>query len=164
MERQVTAGVLCLRESVERMFLGRDLNKLDEKYRLTVLARYREQLAEGAYILQGFEHNLMVFTPPVFESMARRVNETSITEEDSRLLRRMFFASAEKVDLDKSGRILIPEFLRDYAHLQGEALMVGMGTYFEIWCPEEWSQQAIRLQDSAANARRFSGLGLSTNL
>ncbi len=146
------------------MFLGRDLNKLDDKFRLTVPARYREDLAESAYVLQGFDRNLMVLTPPVFEAMARQVNETSVTEGDSRLLRRMFFASAERVELDKSGRILIPEFLRDHAGLQGEVWVVGAGTYFEIWSPGEWTQQNLRLQDAAANGQRFSGLDLSTNL
>lgn len=146
------------------MFLGRDLNKLDEKYRLTIPARYREDLADGAYILQGFDRNLWVLIPPIFEAMAQRVNQTSVTEGDSRLLRRMFFSTAERVELDKSGRILIPEFLRNHAGLQGEVWLVGSGSYFEIWSPAEWMQQDLRLQDAAANSQRFSGLGLSTNI
>lgn len=146
------------------MFLGRDLNKLDEKYRLTVPARYRDDLGEGAYILQGFDRNLWVLTPQIFEAMAQRVNHTSVTEGDSRLLRRMFFSTAERVALDKSGRILIPEFLRNHAGLQSEVWVIGSGAYFEIWSPSEWMQQDLRLQDAAANSQRFSSLGLSTDI
>jgi MraZ protein len=146
------------------MFLGRDLNKLDDKYRLTVPARYREELVNGAYILQGFDRNLMIVTPPMFDAMARRVNDTSITDGDSRLLRRMVFSTAERVELDKSGRVLIPDFLRDHAGLLGEVMVVGAGAYFEIWSPAEWKQQDLRLQDAEVNGQRFAGLDLSTNL
>lgn len=146
------------------MFLGRDLNKLDEKYRLTVPARYREDLAQGAYILQGFDRNLWVLIPTIFERMAQRVNQTSVTDDGSRLLRRMFFSTAEKVELDKSGRILIPEFLRAHAGLNGDVWVIGSGNYFEIWSPTEWAQQDLRLQDATTNGQRFSGLGLSTDI
>ena len=144
------------------MFLGRDLNKLDDKYRLTIPARYREELGQGAYILQGFERNLWVLTPARFDALAQKVNHASITEGDLRRLKRIFFSTAEKVELDKSGRILIPEFLRNHARLQDEVMVVGSGNYFEIWSPAEWAQQDMTLQDASANSQRFSGFGLST--
>lgn len=146
------------------MFVGRTLNKLDEKYRLIVPARYREELTYGAYILPGFDRCLMVLAPAIFEAMARKVDATSITDPESRFLRRMFFASAEKVELDKAGRVLLSETLRDYAGITNEAWIIGSGRYLEIWSPEGWEPQQEVLSDSEANAQRFVSLNLSTEL
>ncbi|MCU0485088.1 MAG: division/cell wall cluster transcriptional repressor MraZ [Anaerolineales bacterium] len=146
------------------MFLGRDLNKLDDKYRLTIPARYRDELGQGAYILQGFERNLWVLTPARFDALAQKVNHASITEGDLRRLKRIFFSTAEKVELDKSGRILIPEFLRKHAGLQSEVWLIGSGAYFEIWSAAEWEQQDQSLQDVEANSNRFSGIDLSIDI
>jgi len=146
------------------MFVGHTLNKLDEKYRLTVPARFREELTDGAYVLPGFDRCLMILTPVIFEAMARKVDATSITDPESRFLRRMFFASAEKVELDKAGRILVSESLRGYAGITNEAWVIGSGRYLEIWSPEGWEPMLEVLSDSEANAQRFVSLNLSTEL
>ena len=63
---------------------------------------------------------------------------------------------------DSNGRILIPQFLRERNHLDGEAVLVGVGDYFEIWTPEHWDTRLDVLMDTEANAQRFIGLDLST--
>jgi MraZ protein len=146
---------------VEQMFLGQYKHTIDNKGRLTIPSRFRELLlAEGAFISQGFERNLMVRTVPAFEELSRKVEALSQTAPTSRLLKRLIFSTAEKVDIDKAGRILIPEFLRQSAGLQGETIIVGAGDYFEIWAPENWAAQDAELQDSEANAQRFELLDL----
>ena len=146
------------------MFLGQYRHTIDEKGRLTIPARFRELLENGAYITQGFEKNLMVLTSPGFESMTRQVNRSSITDPTARALKRLLFATADRVSPDKNGRILIPQFLRESNQLDGEAVLVGVGDYFEIWTPEVWEQQLAKLQDTEANEQRFVGLDLSTSL
>jgi len=143
------------------MFLGQYQHTLDNKGRLTIPARYRDLLDDGAYLTQGFDRNLMVMTVSAFEAVSRRINSMSITDSRARLLRRLLFSNGERVDVDKAGRILIPQFLRQSASLESDAIVVGGGDYFEIWSPGHWAEQAVRLNDAEANADLFSIFDIS---
>jgi MraZ protein len=143
------------------MFLGQYEHTIDEKGRLTIPSRYRDLLQDGAYITQGFEQNLMVLTAAAFDHISNRVNRMSMTDPIARQLKRLIFSHADRVEVDRAGRILIPQFLRSSAQLDGAAIMVGVGDYFEIWSPEQWQEQNSLLQDGEANAQRFAALDLS---
>ena len=145
------------------MFLGQYRHSFDTKGRLTIPARFREQLTNGAFVTQGFELNLMVLTAPAFETITQRVNQTSLTDPTARDLKRLLFSTADRVSPDNNGRILIPQFLREIAGLDSEAVLVGVGDYFEIGSPEQWDEKMALLKDTDANARRFVGLDLSSN-
>jgi len=145
------------------MFLGQYRHTIDSKGRLTVPARFRELLNDGAIVTQGFDRNLMVLTETGFTAMTLQVNKKSLTDPTARDLRRLLFSTADRVVPDSNGRILIPSFLREQYQLDGEAVLVGVGDYFEIWQPEDWDQRMNILRDTEANAERFSGLELSTS-
>jgi MraZ protein len=153
-----------LNGEVEQMFfLGQYRHTIDDKGRLTIPARFRELLADGAYITQGFDRNLMVLAAPAFEAMMRKVyTSSSMTDPNDRDLKRLLFSTADKVEPDKNGRILIPQFLRELHQLDGEAVLVGVGDYFEIWSSAHWNQQMDLLQDTEANSQRFADLDLTT--
>lgn len=142
------------------MFLGRYEHTIDEKGRLTIPARYRELLANGAYVTQGFDHNLMVLPAPSFEQMYANVNELSMTDPIARQLKRLIFSSAERCEFDRAGRILLPQFLRESVGLEGSAVLVGVGDYFEIWSPANWAKQHELLQDTEVTTQRFAALNL----
>ena len=144
------------------MFLGRYTYRIDTKGRMTVPARFRNLLDEGAYISQGFERNLMVLTESSFQLIVAKTNEMSITDPTARSLKRMIYSSADRVEIDRAGRILIPQFLREFAQLNGDAALVGVGDYFEIWSPKVWDTQSSDLLDPDANAQRFAALDLSS--
>jgi MraZ protein len=142
------------------MFLGQFRHSLDSKDRLTIPARFREELEDGAYVMQGFDRNLMVHTADNFDHISHSVSQMSLTDPTKRLLNRLIFSTAGRVDIDKAGRILIPEFLRLSAGLQEEAVIVGAGDYFEIWSPESWADQESLLQDTQTNAQRFAAFDI----
>ncbi len=145
------------------MFLGQFRHNLDAKGRLTVPVRFREQLlSEGAYVMQGFDQNLIVLPSSTFERIFHRVNQMSMTDPKARLLRRLFFSTANHVEVDKVGRILLPQFLRQAADLESEAVIVGGGDYFEIWSPGFWELQTLELQNAQANADRFVTLEIAS--
>jgi MraZ protein len=147
---------------VEQMFLGQYQHAIDNKGRLTIPSRFRELLAgDGAYILQGFDRNLMVLPRPAFERFSSRVSSLSVTDSRARVLRRQIFSTAEKVETDRTGRFLIPDFLRQAAHLETDAFIVGAGNYFEIWSPALWGEQIANLQDDDSNGHRFDLLEIS---
>jgi MraZ protein len=154
-------GELPLKEKVEHMFLGQYQHAIDDKGRLTIPARFRELLEGGAYVTQGFDKNLMVMTESYFKLVYERLSTMSITDPGTRLLRRMILGNAYPVEVDKVGRVLLPQGLRQFLGLNGEAVVVGQGEYFEIWLPMEWNTQATELQDTEANAQRFATFNLS---
>ena len=144
------------------MFLGRYQHSLDDKGRLIVPSRYRDLLAsDGAYILQGLDRNLVVVTVPGFERFSSQVMEMSATDPTSRQLKRLIFSTAERVEVDKVGRILIPAFLRKWAELDSDVMIIGAGTYFEIWSLNNWVPQNALIEDADANAQRFAGWDLT---
>ncbi|RPI21821.1 MAG: division/cell wall cluster transcriptional repressor MraZ [Chloroflexota bacterium] len=144
------------------MFLGQYEHSIDDKGRLTIPARFRELLAaEGAYVTQGFDRNLMVITTSAFDELYQRVNQMNLTDSNARLLKRLIFSNADRVEVDKAGRILIPLFLRQAANLDGSLAIVGVGDYFEIWSQDMWAEQQSLLQDVNATAQRFAALDLS---
>jgi MraZ protein len=143
------------------MFLGQYQHNLDEKGRLTIPAVFRDVLGEGAYISQGFDRNLMVMSAEYFKLVYERVSAMNIADPMTRLLRRLLLSNAYKVEVDKAGRILLPQKSRQFLDLSGEAVLVGQGGYFEIWKPSEWETQTQTLQDTDANAQRFAMLDLS---
>ena len=137
------------------MFYGQYRHSLDSKDRMTIPSKFRELVGEGVFVFQGFDHNLMVFTKDHFEILSKQVDGTDLADSDARLLRRLFFATAEWVEMDRAGRILIPGFLRKAAGLDGEVVLVGAGKFFEIWAPQLWEQQSTKLQDIETNVQRL---------
>lgn len=141
------------------MFLGRFEHNVDTKGRLALPARYRDRLAEGVVVTRGFDPCLLVYPMASWLPLAERVSELSISDPDVRQLRRMLFAEAADVQLDKQGRILVPAELRSYAELERESIVVGMHTFIEIWNPDRWQAQRDRLDhDAGAIAERLAEL------
>jgi MraZ protein len=129
------------------MFLGRFEHTIDEKGRMIIPVRYRDLILDGAYITQGFDQNLLVVLAENFERNYVEISQMSSMDPTVRLLREKIFSTAERVELDRLGRILIPGFLRQYAQLDNSAMVIGAGTNFEIWSPELWGIRDARLSD-----------------
>jgi MraZ protein len=155
-------GVRLLNGKVELMFLGQFQHNLDEKGRLMVPAPFRQTLEGGAFITQGFDRCLMVMTEAYFQQVYELLNTMNIVDTNARLLRRMILSNAYSVELDKVGRILVPQNLRQFAGFDGEAIVAGQGEYFEVWTPTEWNAQMSAIQDTEANNQRFATLNLSS--
>ena len=141
------------------MFLGQFEHAIDDKGRMTIPARFREELGEVAFITRAFDQNLTVMPEPVFEAMAEKLNDLSVTDPNVRLLQRLIYSNAVRVEFDKSGRILIPQFLREQIKLESTAIVVGQGKRFEIWAPQPWAEQ-VALQNSPAITQSFTALNL----
>ena len=143
------------------MFLGQFQHSLDDKGRLMIPARFRDLLAGGAFITQGFDKCLMVMTETYFKQVYDRVEAMNLADANARSLRRLLLSNAYPVEVDKVGRILVPQNLRTFLQIEGEAIVAGQGEYFEVWKPAEWNEQMTQLQDTEANNQRFAALDLS---
>lgn len=104
----------------------------------------------------------MAYASDAYERLARQAAALSETDPDIRLLKRMVFSTAQWVEADKAGRLLIPDFLRQAGGLDTALVLAGMFDHFEIWSPERWAIQQQKLQDTEANAARFTQLQLSS--
>ncbi len=120
------------------MFLGRFEHSIDNKGRVAVPARFRDRLGGELIITRGNDRCLYLFTQEAWEPLAAKLNALPTGDADARNLRRAVFSAAEPVELDKQGRIMIPEHLREYAGLKSNLSIIGVGNYVEIWDQETW--------------------------
>jgi transcriptional regulator MraZ len=143
------------------MFLGEYDHNIDDKGRLAVPARFREELGEGVVITRGFDRCLMGFPRPMWEQLAQQVSALSLGQGDARNMRRLLFSGAADIQLDRQGRILIPQNLREYAGLNEQVVVAGLNTHFEIWASERWREVLDTLDvNGSAIAEQLAALGI----
>ena len=141
------------------MFLGEHTHTIDDKGRLTIPAKYRALLAKGMVVTRGFDQNLMLFPIDGWEELAARIAERPLSDESVRSFRRRVFSGAMDLAADKQGRILLPQYLRDFAGINGEVVVAGMFNYLEIWSTENWETVRASIEDNN-DAARWEDLGI----
>jgi MraZ protein len=114
---------------------------LDEKARLALPKRVREILAEPAtlFVTPGPDQSLWLYTEGELERLAAKLDQAPATDAEARLFRRLYFAQTEAVDLDKSGRLLVPERLAKFAGLQKDVVLIGVRDHLELWDAARWA-------------------------
>jgi MraZ protein len=142
------------------MFLGEFSHSLDEKGRLTLPAKFREQLAPGIVITRGLDGCLFVLTYEDWSKLTSQLREKlPFTQRSGRDLTRFFFAGASHIIPDKQGRILIPPFLREYANLDSEVIITGANTRLELWDPTRWNEMMREVEQNAEQvAEQYSNI------
>ena len=130
------------------MFLGTHHPRLDDKGRLFLPAKFRDELAAGVVVTKGQERCLYVFTAEEFARRAASLQGAPLTARAVRDYSRVFFASASDEVPDKQGRLSIPATLRDYAGLQRDCAVIGANTRVEIWDAGAW-ERYLAEQESA---------------
>ncbi len=122
-----------------KLFLGEYDHALDDRGRLTIPRKIRQELGEKSVILsRGFDACIFGFDRESWKKEAAKQLEAPITEEKARAIRRYMFAGAVSVEVDKLGRILLPALLKEYAHVTKDVVVVGAGDHFEIWDKKTW--------------------------
>ncbi len=135
------------------MFLGTHTPKLDDKGRLTLPARYRDELRGGLMITKGQDRCLFVFPRDVFEQLAAKVSEAPFTNEGVRAYQRYLFAGTDEQHPDSQGRIPVAAELRRYAGLTKDCVVIGAMNRLEIWDAQAWQRYQETHEDSYAQAQ-----------
>jgi len=139
------------------VFLGEFDHSLDDKGRLAVPARFRAALDDGLVITRGLEPCLVIWDSDSWRAISERVRTLNLWQGDARRMQRLFFSGASPAQLDKLGRFVIPQFLRDYAQLTDEVVVVGLGDRIEVWARAAWaSERGQAERDSAELAEHLS--------
>ena len=134
------------------MFLGTHTPRLDEKGRLFLPAKYREELAHGIVLTKGQERCLYVFPVSEFGRITEALRTAPVTAKAVRDYSRVFFASASDEVPDRQGRITIPPGLRVYAALQRDCVVIGANTRLEIWDATSWTTYLDQQEDAFSDA------------
>lgn len=142
------------------MFTGEYRHSVDDKGRLAVPARFRAQLAGGAYVSRWIDGCLAIFPGEEWDALAAKVAGLPVTDTGSRAFQRFLFGGAIEAELDRQGRVLVPAYLREWAGLAGEAVIVGSRDHAEIWAPVRWETVRRELEDPEALAQHLTGLGI----
>ena len=133
------------------MFLGTHAPKLDDKGRLFLPARFRDELAEGIVITKGQERCLYVFTKAWFAKTSAQLEAVPLTVRGGREYNRLFFASAFDQVPDKQGRITVPAALREYAGLTKDCAVLGANTRLELWDAAAWASYEVEKEQAFAD-------------
>jgi MraZ protein len=120
------------------MFLGTHAPKLDDKGRLILPAKFRDELARGVVLTRGQERCLYVFAEAEFQRHVERIREAPLTSKAGRDFLRLFLSGASAEIPDKQFRVTIPPALRDYAGLERDLTVIGAGNRAEIWAADAW--------------------------
>jgi MraZ protein len=136
------------------LLTGTHPRTLDDKKRLALPRRVREQLGDPGtlFVTPGPDQCLWLYTQGGLEQLAEKLDQSPATDAEVRVFRRLYFAQTESVDLDRSGRILVPERLVQFAGLAHEVVLIGVRDHLELWDAQRWRDYL------AQNASRFDAV------
>ncbi len=120
------------------MFIGEYHHSLDEKGRLAIPVKFRNEFKQGAVVTRGLDNSLFLYTKKEWGKLAEKLAALPISQSKSRAFARLMLAGAMDVSLDKQGRIVLPDYLRSYAKINKKAVIAGLYNRLEIWSEENW--------------------------
>ncbi|MFF1634874.1 division/cell wall cluster transcriptional repressor MraZ [Leifsonia sp. NPDC058248] len=133
------------------MFLGTYAPKLDEKGRIILPAKFRDELASGIVLTRGQEHCVYVFSQREFESLHEKIRQAPVTSKQARDYLRVFLSGASAEVPDKQNRVTVPTTLRAYAGLDRDLVVIGAGSRAEIWDAQAWETYLAEQETTFAN-------------
>lgn len=143
------------------MFIGEYNHSLDEKGRMNMPAKFRRGLTGGAVITRGLDHCLFVYPKAEWELMAAKLASLPVSQKNSRAFARLMLAGAWDVLLDSQGRVMIPEYLREYASIEKHIIVAGLYNRIEVWDEDSWRQYKIATEkESDQIAESMGALGI----
>lgn len=135
----VCSGLKTHKGGVE-MFIGEYSHSVDTKGRVSIPAKFREELGGKFILTKGLDNCLFIYSMDEWKILESKLKQLPLTNRDARAFVRFFFSGATECGLDSQGRIRIPTNLREHAILEKEATIIGVGTRIEIWSNKEWQE------------------------
>ncbi|MCI3921029.1 division/cell wall cluster transcriptional repressor MraZ [Paenibacillus sp. TRM 82003] len=130
------------------MFMGEFQHSLDEKGRMIIPAKFRDALGPTFVVTRGLDQCLFVYPMDEWKVMEQKLKSLSLMKSDARAFTRFFFSGAVECELDKQGRVNIPNNLREHAKLEKDCVVIGVSTRVEVWGKEAWEIYSRQSEDS----------------
>ena len=121
------------------MFIGEYSHNLDDKGRMAIPVKFRRELQKGAVVTRGLDNCLFLYTKKEWEKLAEKLAMLPISQSNSRAFSRLMLAGAMDVEVDKQGRVVLPEYLRQFAGLKKSVVVAGLYNRVEIWDDGKWN-------------------------
>lgn len=154
-------GWTALDKARKTIFLGEYRHKIDDKSRLALPIKFRDELKEGVVITKGLENCLFVYPSADWQVLAKKISKLPLTQANARAFARLMLAGAIDVKLDKQGRIILPAYLRQYASLKNKVVIAGVYNRLEIWSRGRWGKYKKNAEENSSEiAESLSGLGI----
>jgi len=131
------------------MFLGAYEYKIDEKGRIPLPPKFREQLREGLILSQGLEKYIAAYPIPEWNKIAEKLATLPPTRSKARRMNRFTFATAFDIEIDGQGRIMLPSRLREHAEIKESVIVAGVNNYLEVWSKENWEAEGALMVEEA---------------
>ncbi|MBM5790030.1 division/cell wall cluster transcriptional repressor MraZ [Candidatus Parcubacteria bacterium] len=142
------------------MFIGEYKHALDDKGRIAIPTKFRKQLAKGAVVTRGLDTSLFLFPKEEWDKLAERLANLPLGQSNSRAFARLMLAGAMDVALDKQGRAVLPEYLREYAGMKKNIVLAGLYNRLEIWDEQKWAAYKKKVESDADSvAEKLGELG-----
>lgn len=143
------------------MFIGEYHHTIDDKGRLAVPVKFREVLAHGAVVTRGLDTSLFLLPLEEWGKFSDKLGNLPLGQAHSRAFAQLMLAGAMDVTLDKQGRCVVPEFLRSYAGLRKDVVIVGVNSRLEIWDAQTWKTYAAKAEEDAETiAETLGAMGI----
>lgn len=143
------------------MLLGEYKHNLDIKGRMAIPAKFRDELSFGAIVTRGLDNCLFLFAPKAWEILVSKITALPISQANPRAFARLMLAGAVDVEIDKQGRILIPDYLRKYASLEKQVIVAGLASRAEIWNALRWDEYKKKTEGASDEiAERLGEMGI----
>lgn len=145
----------------KNMFIGEFQHNLDQKGRVAIPAKFRKDFEDGLIVTRGIDKCLFIFSKSEWNKLAEKLSELPLAQANSRAFARLMFSGAVDEDLDNQGRILIPDYLRNYASLKKQLVINGLFNRLEIWDKNIWQDYKNKTENSSEEiAEKLSQLGI----
>ena len=131
------------------MFLGEFEHALDDRGRIAIPAKWRPDLGEGVVVTRGIDRCLFLWPMEEWRAIAQKLSQLSLMQTDARRIHRLIFSGATDTAPDRLGRILLPGFLREYAELRDNVVLVGLLSRAEIWSGENWQAERTQAEEQS---------------
>jgi len=120
------------------MFIGEYQYTIDQKGRLQIPAKFRMELKKGAVVTRGLDNCLFLYAIDEWEKLAQKLSKLPISQKNTRAFSRLMLAGAMDVEMDKQGRVVLPDYLRKFAGLKKKVIVAGLYSRLEIWDVQKW--------------------------
>jgi len=143
------------------MLIGQYTHDLDPKKRLTLPSKWRANLGKKVVLTNGLDSSLFIFSVKEWEKVAEKLSQSGFGNKDNRDFNRFMLGNAFETDIDAAGRIVIPDTLKDFAHLSSKVVLAGMYSRIEIWDENTWKKFTTKISGEAdVLAGKLSDLGI----
>lgn len=131
------------------MLIGEHKHTLDTKKRLSLPSKFRKELGKTVVLTRGLDTCLFVYSTKEWKKFTEKLAELSMGQADTRAFNRFILGGAVEVDIDSAGRVLIPDFLKDFASLEQKVIVAGLSNRVELWNEDKWNNYQSSLEGQA---------------